>query len=311
MSTTVKYKNETIATVDNATKVLKTLGTWLEDDLTLIDSSSGGGGGSGYTLTEICPSTTFSVASAGGYTALTNSGRLVDGATYIITYDSTEYTCTAEELYGTDRFIGDLPLSWGNTSSDYIFPFCVEDWNGNNEPVVYARDTSSHTIKIERLDLNGASSSNVVTGTFTGTTTGAAVDISLNYTGNGYPFVCIVYPQEGAYNTSGTYYSLVQRYSILYWLGIKNNTTAPTYESSGAQNQVTRYCRYKSSSSNSTSTTGVAENTTVMYSGGNAQANVASVVQFKDNTTMSVFIASSSYGFAANIAYNYLILYSS
>ena len=44
MSTTVTYKNETIATVDNATKVLKTLGMWLEDDITLTDTSSGGGG---------------------------------------------------------------------------------------------------------------------------------------------------------------------------------------------------------------------------------------------------------------------------
>lgn len=44
MSTTVSYKGDTIATVNNNTKVLKTGGTWLEDDITLVDVTSGGGG---------------------------------------------------------------------------------------------------------------------------------------------------------------------------------------------------------------------------------------------------------------------------
>ena len=44
MATTVTYKGETLTTVDNATKVLQTAGTWLEDDLTLVDVSGGGTG---------------------------------------------------------------------------------------------------------------------------------------------------------------------------------------------------------------------------------------------------------------------------
>lgn len=42
MATTVTYKGETLTTVDNATKVLQTAGTWMEDDLTLVDVSGGG-----------------------------------------------------------------------------------------------------------------------------------------------------------------------------------------------------------------------------------------------------------------------------
>ena len=42
MATTVTYKGATLTTVDNATKVLQTAGTWLEDDLTLVDVSGGG-----------------------------------------------------------------------------------------------------------------------------------------------------------------------------------------------------------------------------------------------------------------------------
>lgn len=44
MATTVTYKGETLTTVDNQTKVLQTAGTWLEDDLTLVDVSGGGTG---------------------------------------------------------------------------------------------------------------------------------------------------------------------------------------------------------------------------------------------------------------------------
>ena len=43
MSTTVSYKGNTIATLDNETKTLTTSGTWLEDDIEITDESSGGG----------------------------------------------------------------------------------------------------------------------------------------------------------------------------------------------------------------------------------------------------------------------------
>lgn len=42
MSTTVSYKNNTLATVNNQTKTLKTAGKYLEDDITLVDVTSTG-----------------------------------------------------------------------------------------------------------------------------------------------------------------------------------------------------------------------------------------------------------------------------
>ena len=42
MSTTVSYKGNTIATLDNETKTLTTKGTWLEDDIEITDEKSGG-----------------------------------------------------------------------------------------------------------------------------------------------------------------------------------------------------------------------------------------------------------------------------
>ncbi len=44
MATTVTYKGQTLATVENQTKTLQTAGTWVEDDFTLTDVSGGGTG---------------------------------------------------------------------------------------------------------------------------------------------------------------------------------------------------------------------------------------------------------------------------
>ena len=41
MSTTVRYKGNTLATAENQTKVLKTAGKYMEDDVTIVDVSSG------------------------------------------------------------------------------------------------------------------------------------------------------------------------------------------------------------------------------------------------------------------------------
>lgn len=44
MATTVTYKGQTLATVENQTKTLQTAGTWVEDDFTLTDVTQGGSG---------------------------------------------------------------------------------------------------------------------------------------------------------------------------------------------------------------------------------------------------------------------------
>lgn len=41
MATTVSYKNNTLTTVNNQTKTLKTAGKYLEDDIILVDILSG------------------------------------------------------------------------------------------------------------------------------------------------------------------------------------------------------------------------------------------------------------------------------
>lgn len=106
-----------------------------------------------YVRTVICDTQTFTVPSGQNYyIPLNNTERLVDGDEYIVTFDNVEYICTCTELWGSDRFVGDLVLTWGTLNNDYIFPFCLEDWNSNTNIAIYARDKQQHTVKIEHLE---------------------------------------------------------------------------------------------------------------------------------------------------------------
>ena len=163
----------------------------------------------------------------------------------------------------------------------------------------------------------GGGASNVVTGTFKGTTTGAAMDMTLNYSGSGYPVAVVIYPTEGTFNkNNGSYYSLVQRYAIQYWSAAKYEIeTTPTYiansySESHTENAAVVTYRYKSSTSSASSFSGSANYNNV-YRNSDAGNTAATVVRFKSATKMSVYIASTSYGFAANIEYTYWVLYSS
>ena len=157
----------------------------------------------------------------------------------------------------------------------------------------------------------GGGASNFVTGTFKGTTTGAAMEIDLPYTGNGYPVAIMIYPSEGPYNSnSGSFYNLVQRYAAAYYTAIKGRaTTAPLYmagESDGASTTL----RYKSHASDATSYGTTVIKAASVYNSANAEGTSSGLVRIKNATTMSVFIASTSYGFAANIEYTYHVIYS-
>ena len=158
----------------------------------------------------------------------------------------------------------------------------------------------------------GGGVSNVVTGTFKGTTTGAAMDVTLNYSGSGYPIAVVVFPSEGVENPAGTFGQLVQRYAVDWFFGFKNvvgQNAEPTY--SGGTNDIGgRTRRYKSSSSSATtySQTSYINNWTMHN---DTDATSSTNVCFKSATKMSVFIASTSYGFAANIEYCYYVIYSS
>lgn len=158
----------------------------------------------------------------------------------------------------------------------------------------------------------GGGASNLVTGTFKGTTTGAAMDVTLNYSGSGYPISFMIFPTQ--FGFSSTAYNIIQRYMNVMFAGAKRDpATVPTYATTGEENQFYFVARYKNSASSSTAYGNYGSASTAMLTGTAATNTNSGGVRFKDSKTLSVYIpvSGSDYGFAANIEYTYQIIYSS
>lgn len=158
----------------------------------------------------------------------------------------------------------------------------------------------------------GGGASNLVIGTFTGTTAGSAMNVTIPYAGSGYPILIEIEP-SGGYSKSGMV-NVVQRYAVIYHLLSKCDiTTSPSY-SAGTGDTYMATTVYKSSSTEAenVSRNGSYPTNTYSNSSGTATAsNQGGVVYIHSATEMSVFIAGTSYGFRANTEYTYRIIYSS
>lgn len=162
--------------------------------------------------------------------------------------------------------------------------------------------------------------SNIVQGTFTTpSTTGAASTFTIPYTGSGYPIALMIYIDGGPYNNTSsgntTWYNSVQRYAIGVYNMVKSEiTTTPTYTTSGTANYGTVQTIYKNSTSAATTYSRTSSMTVNTYtsSSTNATSNSTACVRFKGNkTTVSYYVASSSYGLLASTKYAYVAVYSS
>lgn len=176
--------------------------------------------------------------------------------------------------------------------------------------------TSNGTVDVTNLasvivNVSGGGVTNVVTGTFTGTTTGAALAVPLSYTGSGYPLAVMIFPTEGSTNQQGSFYPTLHRYAIDLFIAAKCYPSTPTYTTSGNNNAAAVNIYYKSSSSNPATLSRGGSTNANTYSSSDSTASTSTAVRFKSPTSMSVFISSTSYGFLANIPYTYCVLYSS
>lgn len=158
MATTVTYKGQTLTTVNNQTRTLETSGTWLEDDITLVDVTSGGSAGAGeYTLENISPSqsittsgTVSSYATGGMISSYTE--HIQEGEWYLVTYDGDEYVLQCYLANTGELVLGDVRVATTNTTLTYLStPFIVE--YNSNVPVYFlaARNTNTHTLKIDKF----------------------------------------------------------------------------------------------------------------------------------------------------------------
>lgn len=170
-------------------------------------------------------------------------------------------------------------------------------------------DVTNLASLIVNVPTGGAS--NFVTGTFTGTTTGAAMDVTIPYTGSGYPIAISIYP-KGGFRGNSTFSNAIQRYATGVFLAVKGDTAnAPTYDDTTQVNSAYVFTSYKSSTSTSSNYSQNSGANTNLYRDQSSSSNATSNVKIKNKTKMSVFIASNSYGFMANVEYTYHIIYSS
>lgn len=156
---------------------------------------------------------------------------------------------------------------------------------------------------------SGGGSSNLVIGTFTAGSTGAAHSVTIPYTGNGYPIAAMVFVSAGAYASGTTWYSSSQRYAVGQWTFSKaNQTSTPSYTSSGAANQGVTTWVFKNTSSTSYSRSSAM--TTNVLSSSNATGAGATCCRFKSKTELSYYSASTSYGLLSGEEYKYIVVYS-
>ena len=178
-------------------------------------------------------------------------------------------------------------------------------------------------VKTEGTNSGGGGSSNFVQGTFTtGSTRGKAQDVSIPYSGTGYPIALMVFIAGGVYNngTGGntTWYNSVDRYDVgSFYMTKSRQNTAPTYGGTNADNYGAVVYVYKNSTSVSTTYSRSSSMTANTYatSSTSATGTPATCVRFKgDGKTLSVYIGnntSSTYGFPPSTLLQYIVIYSS
>ena len=158
----------------------------------------------------------------------------------------------------------------------------------------------------------GSTETPYVTGTFTTGSSSGASEVSIPYTGTGYPIMAVVVVDGGAYNPDiSDWYNSMQRYAVGQWTLTKSVfTSTPTYTSSGTQNQGVITSIYKNSTTSSTSYTRTSSMNVNTFYNSSATNSQTLCVRFRSNTRLSYFVAGTSYGLLANTTYRYFIVYS-
>lgn len=161
----------------------------------------------------------------------------------------------------------------------------------------------------------GGGAANYVEGTFTPTTAGAVFDVSVPYTGSGYPVSLVIAPAVGSYNSAeGNFHTLVKRYAInTYCMYKARATDPPTYNtaSSVIADSGVVLINYKNSTSTATTYSAAQSTGRRVYSTSvNPSTTNTDTVKIRSSTQFSVMTANTSYGFAAGVEYAYHIMYS-
>jgi len=221
------------------------------------------------------------------------------------------------------NFVANAIRTKGGTSEGLSFPdgFVTAIGNiqtGGGSTLITKTITENGTYNASSDNADGYSSVTVavnpkyVTGKFTFTESGAN-SITIPYTGSGYPIACFIYPSNGSNKSGDDFASLVQnKVEAMYSMIKLDVSTPPTYnDRTASTNKASVASLYKSSNSDPTTMGASGSGSYATYRSDAAGDAWDSLVKFNSNTSMSVYIASTSYGFAKDIEYSYLVIYSS
>ena len=199
----------------------------------------------------------------------------------------------------------------GLVAGDPIYVSASEVVSGTKS--ISANGTDIDVTNYASVDVSVPSGApNLVEDDFTTGSSAGHTEISIPYTGSGYPIMAVVVVDGGAYNSAiSPWYSSVQRYAVGQWTMTKSVfTSAPTYSTSGTQNQGVTTVIYKNSTSSSTSYTRTSGMSTNVFSSNNASNSAVNTIKFKSGNVLSYYVNTSSYGLLPNTKYRYWVIYS-
>lgn len=190
---------------------------------------------------------------------------------------------------------------------------------GGGSPNIQALSVTANGTYTATDDVDGyspvtvsVSGSNLVTGTFTGTTEGV-MEISIPYSGNGYAKVVVI---ELADPLDTTYKGTIAKYSASNYIMIKSYPdSSPSYTGSGNINVGEITSAYKSSTSTASSMTASFSTKQGFFSSTDPGSSPAIVAKMNSKTSIKVRITATSgttrEGFLNGITYRYYVIYSS
>lgn len=278
------------------------------------------GGGSSGGGTPTLQAKTYTVDSAGTETIEADSGY--DGLSEVeVTVPSgTAGTPTATKGSVSNHSVSVTPSVTntsgyiaGSTKTGTAVTVSASELVSGSETITENGTVDVTNLAEVEVNVSGAGASNFVTGTFTTGSSAGASSVSIPYTGSGYPIAAIVVVEGGAYNSDNTdWYNSLQRYAVGMWSMSKSvQTSAPTYTTSGTQNQGVTTTIYKNSTSTSTTYASKSAMNTNTYSSSDATGAATSCVRLKSGNVLSYYVNTSSYGLLPSTTYRYYIVYSS
>lgn len=302
MSTTVTYKGNIIATVNNASATLETEGKYLEAKILLTDQTTPVLQTKSVTPTESAQTITPDV----GYDGLGEVDVAAISSTYVGTGVSrqaaqTIYPSSSDQSIAANKYLTGAQTIKGvtttNLSADNIKKDVVVQVGDSADPDRVVSVTGTYE------GGGGGGSSNIVAGSFTTPSTGTT-SVTLPYSGSGHPIALQFYLSGGTTNNT-----------ILQNAVICGSAVSQDFSVFGTTYRYSVEVFYKNSSSNAGSaavrgTVGGLIVKSTLPTGAN-ESNIVAIAPDGKTLKFRIKAGSVTYGLLPEEDYDYVVVYSS